>query len=79
MIIFNLGNVYVADSYNHRVRKVTVSTSIITTIAGTGTTTYNGDGVQATSATLNVPTGVVVDSSGMTTAIYTYSYGIWYN
>ena len=37
---------------------------IISTIAGTGTASYSGDSGQATSATLNYPTGVVVDSSG---------------
>ncbi len=44
-------------------RKVS-STGIITTIAGTGTGSYSGDGGQATSATLHGPTGVALDSSG---------------
>ena len=61
----NTGNVYIANDNNHRVRKVTVSTGIITTIAGTGSTTYNGDGGAATSATLRSPMGVAVDASGM--------------
>ena len=43
---------------------MTVSTGIITTIAGTGTASYGGDNGQATSATLNTPIGVTVDSSG---------------
>jgi len=60
-----VGNVYIADTYNHRVRKVTVSTGIISTIAGTGTSSYSGDGGDATSAALNSPTGVVLDSSGI--------------
>ena len=60
----NIGNVYIADTYNSRIRKVTVSTGIITTIAGTGSTTYNGDGGAATSATLRSPMGVAVDASG---------------
>ena len=55
---------YIADTYNHRIRKVTVSTGIITTIAGTGSTTYSGNGGAATSATLYDPEGVAVDSSG---------------
>ncbi len=59
-----LGNIYFADYNNQRVRKVTVSTGIITTIAGTGTSSYSGDGGQATSATLYYPSGVKVDSSG---------------
>jgi len=59
-----LGNVYFSDSSNHRVRKITVSTDIITTIAGTGTTSYSGDNADATSATLNTPYGIALDSLG---------------
>ena len=58
----NIGNVYIADRANNRIRKV--STGIITTIAGTGSTTYNGDNGAATSATLYSPIGVALDSSG---------------
>ena len=60
----NIGNVYIADCWNHRIRKVTVSTGIITTIAGTGTSSYSGDNGAATSATLKYPEGVAVDASG---------------
>ena len=45
---------------------VTVSTGIITTIAGTGTSSYSGDNGPGTSATLKYPFGVAVDSSGRT-------------
>ena len=62
----NIGNVYIADYGNHRIRKVTVSTGTITTIAGTGTGSYSGDNGAATSATLYNPSGVAVDSSGRT-------------
>ena len=62
--MFNIGNVYIADSNNHRIRKVTVSTGIITTIAGTGSTTYSGDNAAATSAELYRPYGVALDTSG---------------
>ncbi len=56
---------YIADGYvNHRVRKVTISTGIITTIAGTGTAGYSGDNGPATAATLNYPTGLKVDAAG---------------
>ena len=55
---------YIADYYNHRIRKVTVSTGIITTIAGTGTTTYSGDNGPATSAALYGPSGIALDSAG---------------
>ena len=55
---------YIADCINNRIRKVTVSTGIITTFAGTGTGTYSGDGGAATSAALYDVYGVVVDSTG---------------
>ena len=60
----SIGNVYVADIISNRIRKVTVSTGIITTIAGTGIDDYSGDGGAATSAGLINPTGVAVDASG---------------
>ena len=55
---------YISDYFNHRIRKVTVSTGIITTIAGTGTSSYSGDNGQATSAALYNPRGVALDASG---------------
>ena len=55
---------YIAESGNNRIRKVAVSTGIISTIAGTGSGSYSGDNGAATSATLNIPEGVAVDSSG---------------
>ncbi len=60
----NIGNVYIADTNNCRIRKMTVSTGVISTIAGTGSGGYSSDGGDATSATLNYPYGVAVDSSG---------------
>ena len=60
-----LGNVYIADAGNHRIRKITVSTGIIITVAGTGNTAFSGEGGDATSATLKSPMGVTVDSSGI--------------
>ncbi len=62
--MFNLGNVYVLDTDNNRIRKVTVSTGIITTIAGTGSTIFSGDNGAATSAALYFPRGAVLDASG---------------
>ncbi len=67
--IFPPGNVYIADA-NNRIRKVTVSTGIITTIAGTGTSSYSGDNGAATSATLKYPRGVALDASGTTHNYY---------
>jgi len=57
-------NVYIADYKNNRVRKVNAVTGIITTIAGTGIASSTGDGNLATGATLNGPSGVVVDKYG---------------
>ena len=67
-----LGNVYIADNSNKRVRKVTVTSGIITTIAGSGSASLNGDdGGPATSAGLNDPRGVAVDTSGtMVASVY---------
>ena len=55
---------YINEFYGFRVRKITVSTGIITTIAGTGSSGFSGDNGAATSATLNYPTGIALDSSG---------------
>ena len=60
----NIGNVYIADSENYRIRKVTVSTDIISTIAGTGTSSYSGDNGLAISAALNHAPAVALDASG---------------
>jgi len=56
------GNLYIADGGNHRVRKL--SNGTITTVAGNGTAGFAGDNGAATSAELNDPVGVAVDSSG---------------
>jgi sugar lactone lactonase YvrE len=58
------GNLYIADEGNHRVRMVAASTGIITTVAGTGTYGYSGDGGPAINAKLDCPYGVAVDGSG---------------
>ncbi len=63
-ILIFLGNLYIAESDNHRIRKITASTNVITTIAGTGASTFSGDNDQATSAALNYPIGVAVDAAG---------------
>ena len=57
-------NLYIADTFNNVVREVNLTTGIITTIAGTGTAGYSGDGGPATSAELFDPSGVAVDSAG---------------
>ncbi len=58
------GNIYIPDSTNNVVREVAASSGIITTIAGTGTQGYSGDGGAATSSELNTPMAVAVDASG---------------
>jgi len=57
------GNVYVADTNNNRLRKVTMG-GTITTVAGTGTTGYSGDGGPAINAQLGTPQGLALDSLG---------------
>jgi uncharacterized protein (TIGR03437 family) len=57
------GNLYIADSHNHRIRKVTAG-GVISTVAGTGVAGFSGDGGAATSALLNTPTAVAIDSAG---------------
>jgi uncharacterized protein (TIGR03437 family) len=58
------GYVYIADTINSRIRKVSPNDGVITTIAGQGRTGYSGDGGPATSAKLYFPHGVAVDTAG---------------
>jgi uncharacterized protein (TIGR03437 family) len=58
-----VGNIYIADRFNSRIRKVSPD-GIISTIAGNGRTNYTGDGGSALQASLNFPNGVTVDASG---------------
>ena len=57
------GNLYIADYGNNRIRKVVLSTGVITTVAGTGTGGYSGDSGPPASAELNGPSGVALDSN----------------
>ena len=59
----DMGNVYIADTFNHRIRKVD-ALGIIDTIAGTGERGFGGDGGPAVQAQLNYPGGVAVDGAG---------------
>jgi hypothetical protein len=72
--IFLLGNVYIADTFNNRVRKVTISTGLISSVAGIGGTTgsFSGDNGPATSANLNFPYDIALDSSGILLFFYLY-------
>jgi NHL repeat len=58
------GNIYIADSGNNRVRMITKSSGIISTVAGTGVGSYTGDNAAATFATLFGPSGVALDTAG---------------
>ena len=58
-----IGNLYIADYYNDRIRKVDAITDTITTIAGNGIGTYNGEGILATSAQIN-PWRILFDTHG---------------
>lgn len=59
----NLGNVYIGDGGNNRIREVIKATGTIVTICGTGTAGYTGDGGQATAAEVGNIAGLVLDAS----------------
>ena len=59
-----LGNLFVADQRNHRVRRIDVSTGIITTVVGNGQPSFSGDGGAAVDASLAFPADVAVDLDG---------------
>ncbi len=63
IILDDSNNIYFSDYANNRVRKIVASTGIITTIAGTGVGSYNGDGIQATAANIT-PVQLAVDKNG---------------
>ena len=58
------GNVFIADTYNHRIRRVDARTGVITTVVGNGAGGFSGDGGAATSASLHYPSAVAVDNNG---------------
>ncbi len=58
------GNILIADTGNHRIRLVEKATSLISTLAGTGTPGFSGDGGAGTGAQLNGPTAVAADGEG---------------
>jgi hypothetical protein len=72
--IDNSGNMYVADTYNSRIRKINTQ-NIITTIAGKGVSGYTGDNKPAIQATLNYPVGIWQSSN---TSIY-YNGNIYFS
>ena len=58
------GNVYIADTSNHRVCKLSASSNTLSTVAGTGAPGFSGDNGPATAAQLNTPTALTVDPAG---------------
>ena len=64
MALDSADHLYIADQFNLRIRKVDAGTGIITTVAGNGSFGFGGDGGPATSAQLNLPVGVALDSAG---------------
>src|SRR5207302_3844996 len=64
LFVDGFGNIFIADTYNDRIRKVVAATGNIQTVAGNGTLGFSGDGDPATNAELAQPTGVYVDNSG---------------
>ena len=57
------GNLFIADQFNHRIRKIAANGQI-STVVGTGSPGYSGDGGLAVNAQINTPTGVFVDTLG---------------
>jgi hypothetical protein len=70
-----LGNIYIADLTNNRIRKVNAA-GIISTFAGDGTASFSGDGGGATAAELNAPSGVAVDALGNVLIADFYNYRV---
>jgi trimeric autotransporter adhesin len=62
VVVDSMGNLYIGDYLNHRIRKVTPK-GIITTVAGNGISGFGGDGGMATKAQLSYPSGVMVDTA----------------
>jgi hypothetical protein len=63
LAVDSVGNVIIADTYNHRIRMID-TTGMISTLAGNGMAAFGGDGGSATSAGLNFPQGLALDAGG---------------
>jgi sugar lactone lactonase YvrE len=63
-VVDGAGHLFIADTYNHRVRRVDAGTGVITTIAGTGVQGFAGDGGPAAAARLDEPLGIAVGPGG---------------
>lgn len=65
VMVDRAGHLYVADTMNHRVRRVDATSGVITTVAGTGHPRYAGDGGLATAAALNDPSALAMGEDGV--------------
>ncbi len=57
-------NIFIADTFNDRIRRIAAATGIINTVAGNGLNGYSGDGTSATGTRLNCPTEIITDAAG---------------
>jgi sugar lactone lactonase YvrE len=57
----SIGNLYISDYHDHRIRWINFTSNTISTFAGTGVSGYNGDGIPAKQAKLNTPSGIFID------------------
>ncbi|THJ16182.1 MAG: hypothetical protein CAF42_013420 [Nitrospira sp. CG24B] len=64
VVVDREGNLYIADTMNHRVRMVDSETRIMSTVAGTGQARFSGDGGPANQAALNEPAALAIDDEG---------------
>jgi len=63
VVVDHAGTLFIADTFNHRIRRVDPQTGMIQTVAGTGQTKWSGDGGAGTSTTLNEPVALVLDGT----------------
>lgn len=75
----SIGNLYIADGSNNRVRKITVYNGIITTIAGTGATDGGSGYGGATGTALKDPVDVALDASGRVSSFFFFSFQLFDN
>src|SRR5207302_1455787 len=64
LAVDGVGDLFIGDTSNSRVREVAAGTGVMATVAGTGTGGFGGDGGAATQAALNGPRGLTVDAGG---------------